>query len=30
MYPLQFGFYKNYSTSYALIHLTEAIKEALE
>ena len=30
MYPLQIGFYKNYSTSYVLIHLTETIKEALD
>ena len=29
IYPLQFGFRQNYSTSYALIHLTETIKEAL-
>ena len=27
IYPLQFGFRQNYSTSYALIHLTETIKE---
>ena len=30
IYPLQFGFHKNYSTSYALIHLTESFKEALD
>ena len=30
IYPLQFGFLQNYSTSYALIHLTETIKEALD
>ena len=30
IYPLQFGFCKNYSTSYALIHLTESINEALD
>ena len=30
IYPLQFGFRQNYSTSYALIHLTETIKEALD
>ena len=30
IYPLQFGFRHNYSTSYALIHLTETIKEALD
>ena len=30
IYPLQFGFCQNYSTSYALIHLTETIKEALD
>ena len=30
IYPLQFGFHQNYSTSYALIHLTETIKEALD
>ena len=29
IYPLQFGFSQNYSTSYALIHLTETIKEEL-
>ena len=28
--PLQFGFHQNYSTSYALIHLTETIKQALD
>ena len=30
IYPLQFGFRQNYSTSYALIHLTETIKETLD
>ena len=30
IYPLQFGFCQNHSTSYALIHLTETIKEALD
>ena len=30
IYPLQFGFCQNYSTSYALIHLTGTIKEALD
>ena len=30
IYPLQFGFRQNYSISYALIHLTETIKEALD
>ena len=30
IYPLQFGFCQNYSTSYPLIHLTETIKEALD
>ena len=30
IYPLQFGFHQNYSTSYALIHLTETIKEPLD
>ena len=29
-YPLQFGFRKKYSSSFALIHLTETIKEALD
>ena len=29
-YTEQFGFYQNYSTSYALIHLAETIKEALD
>ena len=29
-YPLQFGFCQNYCTSYALIHLTESIKEVLD
>ena len=30
IYPLQFDFRQNYSTSYALIYLTETIKEALD
>ena len=30
IYPLQFGFCQSYSTSYALIHLNETIKEALD
>ena len=30
IYPLQFGFCQNGFTSYALIHLTETIKEALD
>ena len=30
IYPLQFGFRQNYSASYAFIHLTETIKEALD
>ena len=30
IYLLQFGFCQNYSTSYALTHLTESIKEALD
>ena len=30
IYPLQFGFRKKYSSSFALIHLTETIKEALD
>ena len=30
IYPLQFGFRQKYSTSFALIHLTETIKEALD
>ena len=30
IYPLQFGFRQNYSISYALIYLTETIKEALD
>ena len=30
IYPLQFGFDQNYSTLYALIHLTETLKEALD
>ena len=29
MYPLQFVFCQNHSTSYSLIHFTETIKEAL-
>ena len=29
-YPLQFGFRQKYSTSFALIHLTETIKESLD
>ena len=29
IYQLQFGFCQSYSTPYALIHLTETIKEAL-
>ena len=29
-YPLQFGFGQKYSASFALIHLTETIKEALD
>ena len=29
-YPLQFGFQQKTSTSFALIHLTEAIKEVLD
>ena len=29
IYPLQLGFRQNHSTSHALIHLTETIKEAL-
>ena len=28
IYSLQFGFRQNYPTSYALIHITETIKEA--
>ena len=28
--PLQFGFQQQYSTYFALIHLTESIKEALD
>ena len=28
IYPLQFGFRQNFSTSFALIRLTETIKEA--
>ena len=30
IYPLQFGFRQNYSTSYALTHLTETIKQSLD
>ena len=30
IYPLQFGFWQTYYTSFALIHLTETIKEALD
>ena len=30
IYPLQFGFQQKYSASFALIHLTETIKEALD
>ena len=30
IYSLQFGFRQNYSTSYALIHLTETIKQSLD
>ena len=30
MYPLQLVFRETYSTSYASIHLTETIKEALD
>ena len=30
IYPLQFGFRQNYATSFALNHLTETIKEALD
>ena len=30
IYSLQFGFRQNYSTSYALIHLTESIKQSLD
>ena len=30
IYPLQLGFQQKYSTSFALIHLTETIKEALD
>ena len=30
IYPLQFSFRQNYSTSYATIHLTETIKEVLD
>ena len=29
-YSLQFGFRQNYSTSYAIIHLTETIKQSLD
>ena len=30
IYSLQFGFRQNYSTSYALIHLTKTIKQSLD
>ena len=30
IYSLQFGFWQNYSTSYALIHLTNTIKQAFD
>ena len=30
IYSLQFGFRQNYSTSYALIHLTETIKQSID
>ena len=30
IYPLQFGFRQKYSTSFAFVHLTEIIKEALD
>ena len=30
IYPLQFGFRQKYSTSFALIHPTEIVKEALD
>ena len=30
IYPLQFGFRQNYSTSYALVHLTETTKQSLD
>ena len=30
IYPLQFGFLQNSSASFALIHLAETIKEALD
>ena len=30
IYPLEFGFQQKYSTSFALIHPTETIKEALD
>ena len=30
IYSLQFGFRQNYSISYALIHLTETIKQSLD
>ena len=30
IYPLQLGFRQNYTTSYAVLHLTETIKEALD
>ena len=29
-YPLHFGFWQKYSTSFALIHVTESIKERLD
>ena len=30
IYPVQFSFRQKYSTSFALIHLTETIKDALD
>ena len=30
IYPLRFVFWKNYSTTYALIHLTNVISESLD
>ena len=30
IYSLQFGFRQNYSTSYALMHLIETIKQSLD
>ena len=30
IYPLQFVFWKNYSTTHALIHLTNVISESLD